>query len=551
MIDIKVGIALAGKKDNMVVLSLFVLLVFWVAALSSHAKVWNIREYEIYVHTHLNSGDLGNWTHVEKPLFPVFLNDSQVEIGHDYCVVFPLRANHSYHVYCYGEWVDWSSKPHTDYDIYVYDPFDVMEGYHTESAGLPEHLGTVVDQPLFVPKHSGNYTFVVRNDLRESKGSQQATLMLIEVVECDVWNEHYVRGKENEVPALETSWAYEFVTESRHVEVLIRVPEALDMYEARLYLMANPQENVGCTLDGIPLAWEPGLYGNRNGMFGGYNSDSRGYRGVAYASCEFHGEDMFMNFTSPYEGKSLYHLVFIGELGAGIIEYVVKTDFRYACLKPSIIPERVYPNDETRIVYISNSTDLRNATLRYSIDGCVDEAAALDMDILNNRSCEAVIPGQAAGARVDYKVEAVDILENVFVVHGNYCVKHLSSLNLSVIFETICIGDNISVAGRLTPPARNVRIIACFVSPNETRQISCYTMENGTFTASFKTDTLGTWKVSAKINGDELRYESVSRQLTIEVEDQPLWIKYSLYIGGGIGAIVITGVVIYLKKSSA
>ncbi len=52
-----------------------------------------------------------------------------------------------------------------------------------------------------------------------------------------------------------------------------------------------------------------------NNLVGGYNLESKEYRGVAYASCEFYGQDMFLNFTSPFPGKNLYHLVFIGEVG--------------------------------------------------------------------------------------------------------------------------------------------------------------------------------------------------------------------------------------------
>jgi hypothetical protein len=58
-------------------------------------------EYEQYVHTDW----LDNCTYVEKPRFPVYLNESQVPIGQNWTVVCPLQANHSYHVYCYGAWV--------------------------------------------------------------------------------------------------------------------------------------------------------------------------------------------------------------------------------------------------------------------------------------------------------------------------------------------------------------------------------------------------------------------------------------------------------------
>jgi len=529
----------------------FVVLVFLTliaTSLDFSANAQNFSEYERYVHTYLNSGVLGNWTYTEKPMFPVFLNNSQVQIGQNWSLVCPLRANHSYHVYCYGEWIEWNSEPQTDYDVYVYDPFGEMEGYHTESAGLPEHLGTAVDEAFFVPKYSGNYTFVVENDPRESNSSEQATFMIIETVECNVWHEHYVEGKENDLPVLETSWAYEFVTESQHVEVLISVPDSLDMYEARLYLMANPQEDLGSVLNDVPLAWESGLYGERDDMFGGYNLESREYRGLAYASCEFQGQDMFINFTSSYLGKSLYHLVFIGEVGSGTMEFLVKTEFGNACLKPLIVPGRVYPLNDTVVAYVSNSTDLKNVTLRFSIDGW-ENATALEMEILNDRTCRTVIPGQAAGTFVSYKVEASDVLENVLVAYGNYSVKHPSVLNLTMIGEAVCLGENITVRGDLTPAAEGLPVTVYFTSANESKQITCYTLADGTFTASFKPEIVDAWKAQAKFIGDEFRYESLSSQLMIRVEEPPFWVKYSLYIGGGICGIAIIGVIVYWRKS--
>jgi len=117
-------------------------------------------EYQRYVHT------MGNGTYIEKPMFPVYLNSSQIPIGQNWTIVCPLMTNHSYHVYCYGSWVNITSAAKTDYDIYVFDPEGQLESEHTEAAGFPEHLGTNVNDAVFIPSKSGNYTFVVVNDAR-------------------------------------------------------------------------------------------------------------------------------------------------------------------------------------------------------------------------------------------------------------------------------------------------------------------------------------------------------------------------------------------------
>ncbi len=125
------------------------------------------------------------------------------------------------------------------------------------------------------------------------------------------------------------AWAYEFATNKSKVEVFLKVPNTLDMYEARLYLM-NDQKSL--LVNSYPLPWEGGLYGNLSGVVGGYNFEAEGYRGVSYASCEFNGQDMFLNYTKSADGMNLYQLVVIGEEGAGNLEFMMKTNFDVATL---------------------------------------------------------------------------------------------------------------------------------------------------------------------------------------------------------------------------
>jgi len=535
-------------RERLIAVGLIITIASLFASLNFRAKAEDFPEYQRWVHEYLDSPVLGNWTCMDKPMFPVLFNDSQILVGQNWSIVCPLVANHSYHVYCYGEWVDRSSEPKTDYDIYVYNPFGEMEGYHTESAGLPEHLGTTIEEAFFVPKHCGNYTFVIVNDQRESKGAQQATFMIIENVECNVWRRHYVEGKDGySLPVFNTSWAFEFVTESQFIEVWVKVPETLDMYEARLYLMTDPKIENKTALNGVPLAWEPGLYGEVSDIVGGYNLESKEYRGVAYASCEFYGQDMSLNFTLPYPGENLYHLVFIGEVGAGTIEFLIKTEFGNVCLMPSVVPVKAYPYNDTVVAYTSNSTELESATLNYTVDGW-GNMTVVEMEIVDNRTCRAVIPGQAAGTVVSYRVEALDALVNVLFADGGYSVKHPSTLNISLIKEEAYLGENITVKGYLSPEAGGVPIIVQFDSGNETRETVCYTFENGTFTVNFKPTVTGMWDVQARFDGDNYVFGSVSPQLMVKVEEQSPLVRYGPYIAG-VSAIAVIGIIIYLKKS--
>jgi hypothetical protein len=510
--------------------------------------VEGLSESDTYVHDFVDVPPFGNWTFVEKPMFPVYLNQSQIPVGANWTVVYPLTANKSYHVYCYGEWVDYGSNPSTDYDMYVYNPLGQLEGYHTESAGLPEHLGTTVDEPFFVPKYSGNYSFVIRNDLRESNASQPATLMTIEDVECNKWHEVVIEGKENNAPIFNTSWAFEFVTESPHIEVWVKVPETLDMYEARLFLMSNPEAGMGEMLNLVPLAWEQGLYGEISGIYGGYNLESKEFGGLASASCEFYGEDMLVNYTSPLHGKSLCHLVLIGEDGTGKIKFLVKTEFGNACLKPVDLPLQVYPDNETTLTFASNITDLTNATLYYSVNDWKN-LTALNMQLIDNRTSMAAIPGQPAGTTVKYKAEAADVLENVLTYNGSYTVKYASQLNLTLKTDAIFMGENITVNGLVMPPSDNVSITLIYTSTNGTFQQTAYAIANGSFTASFRPPAEVDWHVQAVFEGNNMLYGSSSLSLKFKVDPPSIFSQYSMYIYAGVGAgIAITAIAYVVKR---
>jgi len=500
-------------------------------------------EYTNYVHNHVNSPQ-GNYTYIEKPIFPVLINNSQIPIGQNWTIICPLQEDHNYHIYCYGAWINTSSAAKTDYNIYVYDPQGNLESSHTESAGLPEHLGTTTDDALFTPAQSGNYSFVIVNDPVDSAGAQQATFMIIENLECDKWYTSYVEGTNNNNSSFYTCWAYEFVTNASRVELYIKVPETLDMYEARLYLMNNANSP---RLNSCPLPWEPGLYGNLSSPAGGYNFESEAYRGVAYASCEHMGQAMFLNYSSPNNnGTNLYHLALIGEVGSGNIEFMLKTHFENASLIPLTIPRRVIPENQTELAFTSNNTNLETAQLSYTTDNWTD-TNAVDMEV-SNQTCNATIPGQKAGSLVQYKIEAIDILKNSLKASGNYTVKAPSTLNITAVEDKIGLGENITIAGVLTLNDNYSSVEVQFSSANATQTVDCVVSSNGTFVATFKPSSSGLWAVSATSPETQTSYRCDSQELTVTVTEPPIYVKYSLFIIVGIVAAFAVGGVVYFLK---
>ncbi len=500
-------------------------------------------EYSRYVHTYVDS-DNGNYTMVEKPIFPVMINNSQIPIGGNWTIICPLQAGHNYHVYCYGNWVNISSAAKTDYDIYVYDNAGTLESSHTEAAGFPEHLGTTAHDALFTPAKSGTYSFVIKNDARESQGEQQATFMVIENLETDNWYICSVEGKDaNDQPSFRTVWSYEFVSNESKVELYVKVPQTLDMYEARLYLMNNAQSP---SINSFPLPWEAGLYGNLSSSVGGYNFESEAYRGVAYTSCEYMGQSMFLDYTSQNNGTNLYHLVLIGEEGAGDIKFMFKTQFDNASLTPLAIPSRVCPDTPAKISYDCNSANLENAQLSYTTNNWTS-FTTIDMSI-TNKTCNATFPGQIAGSTVEYKICANDVLKNIITATGNYTVKEQLSLFIEGVKANITLGQNITITGSLTPNGENSIVIVQFLSSNTTESVACPINQNGTFTASLQPETTGTWAIMATSLETPTTWRCDSGQLLVSVNEPPIYVKYSLYIIIGIVVMCAVGGAVWFLK---
>ncbi len=485
---------------------------------------------------------LGNWTYVNKPVLPVGINASQIAIGSDWTYVYPLIAGSAYRVYCYGDWIDYSSEVNkTDYDIFVYDPSGNLESYHTESAGLPEHLGTTVDHPFFIPKQTGDYSFCVKNDARESDGAEAATFMLIEHVETNRWYNCYMEGKVNDEPVEKTTWAYEFNTASSRIEIIVDVPDTLDMYEARLYTMTNPLDENNTLLNGVPLSWEPGLYGNSSEIYGGYNLDSEGLRhNGSMASCEYPGEDMLINFSASVEGNLLHHLAFIAENGEGTIKFMVKTDFDAPELTLLDQPEKMNPNNETIInTHIDEQFNLQTVTLNYTTDEWATSTAS-EMVASQNQTYNATIPGQPAGTAVNYTVLACDTSGNSGEILGNYDVKNSANITLDLSNSTVYSGENVTVTGSVPVSETNVTLnyMMLNVSALNTTKLDYDTISDavsnqtsnntimsrvvsvdslGDFSDEYRLNRTGTWIIWATWNGTETYFDASSDYRNVTV----------------------------------
>jgi hypothetical protein len=530
------------RKLPLIIIAILVFIPLLLAP-ASGLQLTGTQEYINYVHTNI-SINRGNFTYIEKPVFPVMINDSQIQIGNNWTIIVPLKSFHNYHVYYYGTWINRSVQAKTDYDILVYDPKGALESSHTESAGLPPHLGTTTDDAFFTPTQTGNYSFVIVNSPFGSQGAQQGTFMLIENLQTDTWQTSYLEGAtNNNTSAINTARAYEFVTNSSTVAFYANVPKTLCIYEARLYLMNTATSQ---SLNSYPLAWEPGLYGNITGGVGGYNFDPNGYRGIAYASDEYMGQPIFFNYTASSSETHLYHLVLIAKSGSGNVDFMLKTKFGNSTLTPIATPTKVYPDISAQIAYQSNNASLSNAELEYTTDNW-NSTTTLNMAI-SNQTCNATIPALDAGKDVAYLVNAKDILENVMIANGSYSVKQQLTLNLHSDKSNVTFGQNITISGALTPAESNSTVTVQFFSANSTDTIETQTDSDGHFTVDFKPKALGSWGIIASTPETKTTWQSDSDQLMVKVVEPPFYVKYSLYIIIGlVVASAVGGIVWFLK----
>ena len=509
---------------------------------SSGVQLKTTVEYTNYVHNFV--GPSGNCTYVEKPMFPVQINPNQIPIGQNWTIICPLQAGHNYHIYFYGSYINVSSVAKTDYDVYVYDPQMRLESTHTQSAGLPEHLGTNVTSPLFTPTLSGNWTFVINNNPVDSHSAQEATFTVIENLNGNQWYTTHIESPNGNASTFYSNWAYEFETNASKVELYIKVANTLDMYEARLYLMNNAASP---TLDGYPLPWEAGLYGNLTGNVGDYNFEPNSYRGVAYASCEYMGQPMFLNYTSTNKCANLYHLVFMGEIGAGNITFLLKTNFANATLTPVTVPTRVCPGNATQIAYASANDTLTSAQLSYTVNNW-NSSRSVEMQV-NNETCNGTIPAQAMGALVQYRINATDILENSLKASGDYTVKAAPMLNITVAKDKVPFAQKVAVQGTLNPSVNGTVVFIRFVSVDSVKTLNCTVKSDGAFAVSWKPTASGNWTVSASSTETPKTWEAYSQDVQVTVAPPPLYVKYSLYLIIGFVSLLSVGGVAYFLTS--
>jgi len=470
----------------------------------------------------------GNSTIVRRIGFPVVIEEDQIQPGETWTYIYNLEGGHKYHIYLVGEWVNVEDHL-TDYDVFVYKAKRSVLNFvssHTESAGYPEQISN--DEPgwYFTPEEDATYYICVRNDPNDSQEAEAATLMVIETIESDIFYRIDMEEPDDDYVVPESSYAFEFITDQPRITVDVTVPNRLDMYEARLYPMANLADDVGDDIDGLITPWSPGLLGRLNGEYGGFNYDPQGYRNHdASDSCERNGEDMLIDFNSTYTDPVLYYLVLLAENGEGKVTFVLRTDFT----PPNITlinPPSFITSDEpfTLTSTITDISEITSIEFYMSTDGKTSWDNMPYSYAYGKYVVE--IPAQKKGTICDYYWEATDSLGNTGKKYGQ--AKAMNPTEIQMIVEPTSIYGGESVFTKGTIELGYADLVVNYTRGDKTVQFNVTADRDGDFTHTFMPNQVGEWSVTAIFLGDDVNWPSNSSALIFEVSRKPTTLSLNI-----------------------
>ena len=488
-----------------------------------------------------------------------------------------LEAGHKYHIFLVGDWVTNETEQATDYDIEVRNPSNVVVSINTESAGIPEQVANDDKHQFFIPTLTGDYSFRIYNDPIDSAvgKADAAVFMIIEHLEMNTVYTKELFGKPHVGADYPSGYkvAYEFNTTSPEFLLYIDVPDpqpaegitGLDMYEARVFPMGNPSTKVGYTLQGIELSKGELLYGvimkengeivSKNealshessiGFYGGYNLSIPGFSFPdKKISCESAGVDMRKVMTLNEDNSTenvFYYLVLLAEYFDGEIEFYLKTEYQDVNLTLIDPPEVGYTGDTTLIkVEAEAAADIDSMWIEYTTDGWKSS----DSEELSDKTDYwlAVLPSFELHDEVEYRIHAVDEIDNTGMIDGSFTVMNKVEIDFGVSGSVIQGGQTVKITGAATRPSINLKLN--IEHGGNTNSINIQTDGDGIFTYDYKPTKIGEYDLTVSYAGDEDYHSAVSREKSFrvdkrklavetEIETSPVKVERSMTVSGRI-----------------
>ncbi len=449
-----------------------------------------------------------------------------------------LEAGHKYHIFLVGDWITNNTEGATDYDIEVRNPSNVVVSINTESAGLPEQVANDAKHQYFVPTQTGDYRFIIYNDPKDSAQNEAdaAVFMIIEHLEMNTRYSKTLKGK----PSVGAEYpdgnkiGYEFNTTETEFLLYIEVPDpipvegvtGLDMYEARVFPMANPSIDVGYNIQNIGVPLGNYLLGeSTNNTYGKYNTSIPGFSYPDMRiSCESAGVDMKrlikMEVTNSTEAQNIfYYLVMLAEYYEGEVEFYMKTNYRAVNLTLIDAPEVGYTNETTLIkVEAESATDVDSMWLEYTSDAWKTSDR---IDLIDKTDYWlAAFPSFDLHDYVEYHIHAVDEIDNKGLYEGNFTVMNKVEIDFGVSGSVIQGGQTARITGAATRPSINLKIK--IEHGGSTSSINVQTDGDGIFTYDYKPTQIGEYDITVSYAGDEDYHKAVSREKSFRVDKRKL-----------------------------
>ncbi len=470
---------------------------------------------------------------IKKPVDPIFINVDEntnyrpecsigIDIGESWDFKYYLEEGKKYHVFLVGDWICNETEPETDYDIMTTYPSVSHTQWNTESAGLPEQVANDDNHQYFVPPSTGTYKFTIVNDERDSKGVEPAMFMLLEHIDVNTEYSCYLEGRDmNGDEVLMSGWAYEVETSAPKMRVFVDVPDSLDMYEVRMYAMANPDDEIGYGINelGVPSG---DLFLGFKGEYGGFSTSCKGDRNMeAMDSCEHSGRDMEFTYDTPnsvnFSGSIFYYLVLIAEHEEGTVKFYVQTDFTSPNITLVDPPMLGYAGEETDIrVSTVDESEVERVWVSYVHD------FGSKIDEVDLRCGKEVwfgeLPEFSGGDYVNYTVFAEDKFGLVGSIDSGFLVKEKTEIDCRIT-NTYIVGDEeAEIIGRTSLESTSIKLE--FSNGVSTHDFNVMTDENGEFLFEFRPDKVGEWSVQAVYAGSETEYPCVSNTITFSMNSK-------------------------------
>lgn len=450
-----------------------------------------------------------------------------------------LQAGHKYHIFLVGDWITNNTQDATDYDIEVRNPNNVVVSINTEAAGLPEQVANDEKHQYFVPAQTGDYRFIIYNDPKDSAPGKEdaAVFMIIEHLEVNTRYSKELYGKPHVGAEYPSGYkiAYEFNTTSPEFLLNIDVPDpepakgitGLDMYEARVFPMANPEADIGYNIQNVGVPNGDLLIGEvENNLYGGFNTDIPGFSFQDMRiSCESAGVDMrkviqMQETNSTEQGQNIfYYLVLLAEYFEGEIEFYIKTDYSPVNLTLLDPPEVGYTNETTLIKVESESVSaIDSMWIEYTTDNWKNTKSITLID--KEDYWLAVLPSFNLHDDVEYRIHAIDEIDNRGLIEGSFTVMNKVEIDFGLSGKVIQGGQTVKITGAATRPSINLKLN--LEHGGNTESINVQTDGDGIFTYDYKPKRIGEYDVTLTYAGDEDYHSAISREKSFRVDKRKL-----------------------------